>query len=761
MNIKERKKALEAIMDARRFLHPDPSKHFEKKKEKPKKFEKTKFEEELSRLRITNTDWASMVKPPLSSFAPPWVFNQLLQLSQDVKLMSRPAERYKIMEKEILNPFGFKILASGTNRRTFYYDYDPSIVLKVGSDKVGVTDNLSEYNLQNLIKPFCSKTYEVHPTGIVALSERVEVMTKETYARFANQIFDILMHFFYKGFIFEDVGSNFFKNWAVRFDFGPVIIDYPYIYEVDWTKLKCNWVNPATHKVCGGELDYAYERGMNEIVCTKCGNRYSAKHLARLTPSTAFAVISRKGKFLMKPKFRIAVVAGNGKDSQVVYRSYEEKAAQPKKVQTPIVRPNPKVSVSANKDAATPAQRVAMPRPKAVAYGNGGNRRHQQDLRPEVKQDIQIFLEDMERRYSKGCAIDIARRLGMFYETLEDKAKREAKEKEEAEKKAEEDAKPQPQQQESVDPDEVTVEGVKAQVDMSKFEGDNDEQKSGVVSAADPNRQKTNLYPAKPMTAEQIEAEEQKNQNENAVMGFPSEPLVNTMRMKERIPSMVKKLHASLDQFDSLGEDKDNVNYLIGQALNIIKHDLIVVTNCDVNDIKIEVEPTADSRNNKCYALSVFVRQSPLFDATIYPNRGDQIQHTEMHIEDGINLVDNATTTEEAKATVEDEAEKYNEEIKTYMDAMNGDNPKLPDPPVSEEEKEKKALEDFFWDKVESIVDIPESYDDDDRKDLYTAKLQLELMNYKRPIPYARSNSLAKKFVQENYPFVANVSDEL
>ena len=78
------------------------------------------------------------------------------------------------------------------------------------------------------------------------------------------------------------------------------------------------------------------------------------------------------------------------------------------------------------------------------------------------------------------------------------------------------------------------------------------------------------------------------------------------MRMKERIPSMVKKLHASLDQFDSLGEDKDNVNYLIGQALNIIKHDLIVVTNCDVNDIKIEVEPTADSRNNKCYALSVF-----------------------------------------------------------------------------------------------------------------------------------------------------------
>ena len=169
----------------------------------------------------------------------------------------------------------------------------------------------------------------------------------------------------------------------------------------------------------------------------------------------------------------------------------------------------------------------------------------------------------------------------------------------------------------------------RSQVDMSKFEGDNDEQKSGVVSAADPNRQKTNLYPAKPMTAEQIEAEEQKNNNENAVMGFPSEPLVNTMRMKERIPSMVKKLHANLDQFDSLGEDKDNVNYLINHALEIIKHDVIVVTNCDINDIKIEVEPTADSRNNKCYALSVFVRQSPLFDATIYPNRGDQIQHTD------------------------------------------------------------------------------------------------------------------------------------
>lgn len=756
MNIKERKKVLEAIMDARRFLHPDPSKHFEKKKEKPKKFEKTKFEEEISRLRITNTDWASMVKPPLASFAPPWVFNQLLQLSQDVKLMSRPAERYKIMEKEILNPFGFKILASGTNRRTFYYDYDPSIVLKVGSDKVGVNDNISEYNLQNLIKPFCSKTYEVHPTGIVALSERVEVMTKETYARFANQIFDILMHFFYKGFIFEDVGSNFFKNWAVRFDFGPVIIDYPYIYEVDWTKLKCNWVNPATHKICGGELDYAYERGMNEIVCTKCGNRYSAKHLARLTPSTAFAVISRKGKFLMKPKFRVAVVSGEGKDSQVVYRSYEEKAAQPKpqpKISRPVA---PKVSINSNHNAQTPAQRVAMPRPKAVTYSNG-NRRHQQELRPEVKQDIQVFLEDMERRYSKGCAIDIARRIGMFYETLDDKAKREAKEKQEAQKKAEEAAQPK---QEDTNPEEVTVEGVKAQVDMSKYEGSNDEQKTSVVSAADPNRQKTNLYPAKPMTAEQIEAEEQKNNNENAVMGFPSEPLVNTMRMKERIPSMVKKLHANLDQFDSLGEDKDNVNYLIDHALEIIKHDVIVVTNCDINDIKIEVEPTADSRNNKCYAMSVFVRQSPLFDATIYPNRGDQIQHTEMHIEDGINLVDNATTTVVNTPEVEDSEKQFDDEIKSYMDAMNGNTPKLPDPPMSEEEKEKKALEDFFWDKVESI-DVPEKYDDEDRKDVYTVKLQLALMDYKRPIPYALSNTLAKKFVQENYPFVPNVSDEL
>ena len=221
------------------------------------------------------------------------------------------------MVNELLKPYGFRHLASGTNRRAFYCTYDDSIILKIASDRIGKSDNISEFQLQNLIQPFCPKIYEVVPNGVIALSERVEPMTEYDYKkRWNGDVFDFIFQIFLRGYIMEDIGSNFFKNWGVRYGFGPVILDFPYIYQVDWSRLKCMKENPETGTQCNGDLDYDYSNGMSQIICNKCGARYSAKYLSKKVPIYNFTACSMKGdKINMFSYFRkpqVAIVK-NGK----------------------------------------------------------------------------------------------------------------------------------------------------------------------------------------------------------------------------------------------------------------------------------------------------------------------------------------------------------------------------------------------------------------------------------------------------------------
>ena len=75
----------------------------------------------------------------------------------------------------------------------------------------------------------------------------------------------------------EDVGTKFFMNWGIRPGYGPVLLDYPYIYKLDGAKLYCSKKDPITNIPCNGEIDY--DVGFNYLVCTKCGKRYLATDL--------------------------------------------------------------------------------------------------------------------------------------------------------------------------------------------------------------------------------------------------------------------------------------------------------------------------------------------------------------------------------------------------------------------------------------------------------------------------------------------------
>ena len=67
------------------------------------------------------------------------------------------------------------------------------------------------------------------------------------------------------------------KVVAIRYNHGPVLLDYPYIYKLDGAKLYCSKKDLITGIPCNGEIDY--DEGFNSLICTKCGKRYLATDL--------------------------------------------------------------------------------------------------------------------------------------------------------------------------------------------------------------------------------------------------------------------------------------------------------------------------------------------------------------------------------------------------------------------------------------------------------------------------------------------------
>lgn len=255
----------------------------------------------------------NFIRPPIYSYIPNTVINQLYQISCDYKLANNPKKRFDL-QNDILAPYRFKPLASGTSRRAFYCTYDPNIIIKLGSDMIGRSDNISEYSMQHILSPLCTKILDVDPTGSVMLAERVDVMTENDYKDWVEDIFLFIESFYRIGYIFEDIGLYSFKNWGIRLGFGPVLLDFPYIYQVDWDKMICNRIDSTTHKKCGGIIGYNYESVLSEIICHKCHARYSAQYLAKqqFTGQMLEKLLGRKKTmFTNQRNIKVAVARGN------------------------------------------------------------------------------------------------------------------------------------------------------------------------------------------------------------------------------------------------------------------------------------------------------------------------------------------------------------------------------------------------------------------------------------------------------------------
>lgn len=620
---------------------------------------------------IPKIDYDGMMKPPIWNYIPIQVINQIYNLIHDPKLMARPSKKYKMMN-DILRPFGIRHLASGTNRRSFYCAYDETIVFKIGIDSVGEEANLMEYYAQNVLKPFCAKMYDVTPNGTIALSERVETMTEEEYRQiYCDNIFDLIFMILNRGYIMEDVGVNFFKNWGVRYGFGPVVLDYPYVYQVDWTKLKCIRRDPITGDKCLGDLDYNYRKGMSEIICKKCGARYNARDLA-LRSNIGMTQINDRRKRTM-PLINTNIKVAIRRNGKIVNRFYAEDEV--KRDPNKTIKGEPQHIVTSTLSANTTLGNEVTDRVSKVsqeiikkAASNKESaptvEKHYHFYPRDLKNDIIHFLKIIERNHDAKTALELADKLEVKFYTTEqfrekygknnenwkDRSRLETnqldaiggkEEEKPVEKKIDKQVVPkatviEPEEikevlhpvdhEEAMKMADAVISTINEPVVIGKEEKKEDD--NGVVTDEDPNHQKTNLFPVKPMTPEEIEEAELKKRNENAVMGFPGEPLVDQMKFKEMMPRIKAMVNAKYNNFKTVTKDVEEISNELSLGIKaFIMEDIKVLTN-DVEALNVEVKKIVDERNNDCYSVVATNRGSALFETVLYPFKEEEIEDT-------------------------------------------------------------------------------------------------------------------------------------
>lgn len=218
---------------------------------------------------------------PLYSLLSQSDIDALRKIATSIRYSGNPEKRFKKID-EIMHRRGFVKMSAGTNRICYGFIEDPTICVKVAADRTAIKDNPREFMNQENLKPFCTKVFEVSPCGTVGLFERViPIQSREEFMSVAEDVFALIDLLTCK-YILSDFGSKYFMNYGIRDGFGPVLLDFPYLYEADINKLVCHkpiHLANGTTKPCGGLIDY--DDGYNYLICKKCAANYRAIELAK------------------------------------------------------------------------------------------------------------------------------------------------------------------------------------------------------------------------------------------------------------------------------------------------------------------------------------------------------------------------------------------------------------------------------------------------------------------------------------------------
>ena len=227
-------------------------------------------------------NYDALTAPPIRAFLTDEDVHQLYKIATSVKYAGDIDTKYNMIH-DVMSRRGFRRTHAGTNRVVYECMEIPSVVAKIAIDSVGMGDNPKEFVNQNYFKPFCCKIFEVDPTGVIAFVERVNPITSiEEFASVADDVFNLIVTKIIGKYVLDDIGCDRYMNYGIRSSnvgFGPVLLDFPYAFELDGNKLICNReINtPFGKAICGGEIDY--DIGFNNLVCSRCGKIFKAREL--------------------------------------------------------------------------------------------------------------------------------------------------------------------------------------------------------------------------------------------------------------------------------------------------------------------------------------------------------------------------------------------------------------------------------------------------------------------------------------------------
>ena len=247
---------------------------------------------------IATFNFDSLIAPPIEYFLSREDMNYLIYLANSPRFSSKIDFKYEEIDK-IMRNRGFRLLGRGTNRVCYRYLENSSICMKIAIDHIGVSDNPREFFVQEYLKPHVAKVFHVDQTGTIAVCERVHgISTRQEFLQYSDKIYDLIRKKITSRYVVNDIGTQFFMNWGIRYSTGePVLLDYPYIFELDINKAKC--MRPLDDgSLCCGDIDY--DDGYNKLRCLKCGAEYKAYELAKDIEERKLKIVGEGDKKHMK-----------------------------------------------------------------------------------------------------------------------------------------------------------------------------------------------------------------------------------------------------------------------------------------------------------------------------------------------------------------------------------------------------------------------------------------------------------------------------
>lgn len=311
---------------------------------------------------------------------------------------------------------------------------------------------------------------------------------------------------------------------------------------------------------------------------------------------------------------------------------------------------------------------------------------------------ISGFLDMIFRNYGREDAIEISKRLGLYYKDPNMRSQQPQR---------------RPQQ------NDQTFKQPQHQLEQERME----ESFETATNQDSIPKQTEGLFPTKPKTAEEIEAEEISARHENVAMGFIGEPVVDTMKQKQALPKLKNDLVSYLTGFEPQTTEIATLRYLVKTTEDLLAADIAKLMNTDTKEFKVDVSTAVDTRNRKCYEIKITNYSSPVFTAIVYPKEIEIQKKEERKIAAGINPLEVSTSIQQNFKEI--------------------------------------TVKDFLWQRAQAHKLTVESGTEniDDRKVLYFGYISQDLKTF-AGIPEDQANTLTAQYVNMYFPFDKKPEDD-